>query len=111
MLCSGFCEEAIDGWRQGYNPGGEAILSGVRREPLLLIAHREDGRPHLADAEFEAGLDRAQRNARLRRDLALAETAVVGEVNGLALRFGQGDQDALKISARSASLASFSTVS
>lgn len=56
---------------------------------LAKLPKGESGGAQFAHGELEAGLDRAQRDTRCRGDLPLRKTAIVGELDGFALRGGQ----------------------
>jgi hypothetical protein len=69
---------------------------GVRHGPLFGTAERQDGGADLANRKLQAGLDRSQRDAGLGGDLALAQTAEVGELQGLTLGDGKRGEEPLE---------------
>jgi len=64
---------------------------GFRRGPMTIPPgpSARIGAANLAHRQFQARLDRAERNARSWRDFPLAQPPVVSEVQGLPLRLGQ----------------------
>ena len=53
------------------------------------VAEGDHRNPQLAERKFEPGLDCAERDAGMCRDLALAHAAIEGKMHGLLLRFRQ----------------------